>query len=217
LWAGVAIGGRVDQRGRVQHHRLGWRDEPVGELLAARLALPVSVAPHVEAMAAAELLLSADGAEPGGSALYFYAREVVGVSLTVSGAVHTPRTGPGSIGHLPCGPTELLDPDGTGRLEDAVGDSGLLRAARAAGLAVRSCAQLHALARDGEPTALDLVDERARVLGRAVGLLGDVVNPDHVVLGGQAFTDYPEALGEVSRSAREASAAPERQLRVTAA
>lgn len=216
LWAGVAIGGRVDPHGRVDHPRLPWTAAPVGEVLSSTLGLPVSVAPHVEAMAAAELL-HVPPKNPHGSTLYYYAREMVGVSLTINGAVHTPTAGPGSIGHLPAGPTELLDPRRTGRLEDTVTDTGIIEAALAAGLAVDSVSAVHRLASDGDDTALALLRERARVLGRSIGLISDVVNPDHIILGGQAFTDFTDTLRDVARAVSETSAAPRRDLRVTAA
>ncbi|WP_127781771.1 ROK family protein [Rhodococcus sp. X156] len=216
LWAGVAIGGRVHPNGRVDHPRLGWTDAPVGEVLSASLGLPVSVAPHVEAMAAAELMLTPE-TSPRESTLYFYAREMVGVSLTINGAVHTPTSGPGTLGHLPTGGTTLLDPRRTGRLEAAVGDTGLVDAAVAVGLAVTDIAQLHEQAAAGQPTAVALLSERALVLGRAVGLISDIINPDHIILGGQAFTDAPQTLREVAAAINTHSAAPQRDVRVTAA
>jgi hypothetical protein len=74
LGAGVAVGGRVDERGVVlDHPRLGWQGVAVGERLSGAIGLPVTVAPHVEAMAAAELHLSQEGAAKE-STLYFYAR-----------------------------------------------------------------------------------------------------------------------------------------------
>ena len=216
LWAGVAIGGWVDPRGRVDHHKLSWSSAPVGETLSGALGLPVSVAPHVEAMAAAELLLvpPKNGAT---STLYFYARETVGVSLTINGAVHTPTAGAGTIGHLPTGPTDVLDPRRTGRLEDTVSDTGVVEAALAAGLQVNGVEGVHRLAAAGNVTAWTLLRERAHVLGRAIALVSDIINPDHVILGGQAFTDSAATLPDVARSVSESSVAPRRELRVTAA
>ncbi|GAB2685168.1 ROK family transcriptional regulator [Saccharopolyspora gloriosae] len=216
LWAGVALGGRVDEHGRVEHSRLGWREAPVGELIGARLGLPISVAPHVESMAAAELSFGPPH-EPHGSTLYCYARETIGVALTIDGAVHNPRTGPGGIGHLPAGPTELLDPRRTGRLDDAVSDTGVVEAARTVGLPVGSTAELAARGEAGDGSALALLRERARVLGRCIGQVADVINPDRIILGGQAFTEFSGTPREVARSAAENSAVPQREFQVTAA
>ncbi|MFM9377169.1 ROK family protein [Gordonia sp. VNK21] len=212
LWGGVAIGGRVGDKGVVDHPRLGWTGVRVGELIAAELGLPVSVASHVEAMAAAELVVNP--AESSQNFLYFYAREMAGIAFSVDGTVHTPAAGPPTIGHFPTGPTRLLDPNSTGRLEDAVGDSGVLEAAAAAGLNVTSLDELRAAARTGDTVAHEILAERAEVLGRTVALMSDIFNPDHVILGGQAFTDYPEALPVVSKALRATSVINNRDVRV---
>lgn len=212
LWAGVAMGGRVSGKGVVDHPRLGWEGVRVGELIAQTLNLPVSVASHVEAMAAAELVVNP--ADTRANFLYFYAREMAGIAFSVDGTVHTPAAGPPTIGHFPTGQTRLLDPENTGRLEDAVGDSGVLRAAAAAGVDVDSLEGLRNAARTGNTAAHEILAERAEVLGRTVALISDIFNPDHVVLGGQAFTDYPEALPVVSKALRATSVITNRDVRV---
>ncbi|WP_143965857.1 ROK family transcriptional regulator [Gordonia zhaorongruii] len=212
LWAGVAIGGRVADGGVVDHPRLGWQGVPVGRVIAESIGLPVSVASHVEAMAAAELVVNPS--EQGQNFLYFYAREMVGIAFSVDGTVHTPAAGPPTIGHFPTGTTQYLDPDGTGRLEDAVGDSGILHAAASAGLDISSIDGLRTAARTGNEVAHAILIERAEVLGRTVALISDIFNPDHVILGGQAFTDYPESLPAVSKALRATSVVTQRDVRV---
>lgn len=213
LWAGVALGGRVSAGGLADHPRLGWEQAPVGRVIAESLDLPVSVASHVEAMAAAELVVNPD--DKRSSFLYFYAREMVGTAFSVDGAVHTPAAGPPVIGHFPTGPTTLLDPYGTGQLEAATGDTGVVDAARALGLDVADIDAVHELARSGNSAARDLLDERADVLGRAVALIADIFNPDHIILGGQAFTDYPSTLPRVATAIRGTSVVPGRDVRVS--
>lgn len=217
LGAGVAIGGRVDDRGVVADHpRLGWKDVTLGERLSGAIGLPVTVAPHVEAMAAAELHLSEEY-ESQGSTLYFYGRETVGVALALHGAVHSPKSGPHTIGHLPTRNVELLDPKRTGRLEDAVTDTAVVDAARAQKLPVRTIADLHKLADGGNETARAVVAERGRVLGEAAALVADIFNPDRLILGGQAFTDHTAILPHVSAALKATSAEPGRSVRVSGA
>nr|WP_076476191.1 ROK family transcriptional regulator [Williamsia sterculiae] len=217
LWTGVAIGGRVHPDGSVDHPRLGWENAPVGKVLAETLGLPVSVASHVEAMAAAELVVNPTSPQvvEAGSFLYFYAREMVGIAFTVGGTVYTPTSGPPVIGHFPVGATRLLDPRHTGRLENTVSDTGIVEAAEAAGMSVESIEDVHEAARLGDNTAREILTERAEVLGRTVGLVADLFNPDHVILGGQAFTDSPSTLATVAKSVREVSATPTRDMRVS--
>lgn len=213
LWAGVALGGRVAPGGLVDHPRLGWSGAPVGRIIAETVGLPVSVASHVEAMAAAELVVNPD--QKKSSFLYFYAREMVGTAFCVDGTVHTPTAGPPVIGHFPTGPTTLLDPEKTGRLEPTASDTGVVDAAQALGLSVDDIEGVHDLARGGDATARALLEERAEVLGRTVALIADIFNPDHIVLGGQAFTDFPATLPTVAKAVKTTSVVANRDVRVS--
>lgn len=227
LWVGVAIGGAVDSAtGLVDHQRLGWRQAPVGPVLADALGLPVSVASHVDAMAGAELLLGKRRFAPGSStSLYVYARETVGYALVIGGRVHCPASGPGTIAQLPV-QSELLG--GSGQLESTVSDEAVLAAARRlrilpevansnrGGASTSAMADLLKVARAGNQQARELLSERARVLGGAVALLRDLLNPDDVVVGGQAFTEYPEGMAAVETAFAARSVLAPRDIRVTA-
>jgi len=223
LWVGVAIGGVVDGgTGHVDHARLGWRQAPVGPVLAEALGLPVSVASHVDAMAGAELLLGMRRFAPKSStSLYIYARETVGYALVIDGRVHSPASGPGTIATLPA-TSELLG--GSGQLESTVSDKAVLAAARRlrilpaarTGGSGAAITELLRAARNGNQRAKDLLAERARVLGEAVALLRDLLNPDELVVGGQAFTEYPEGMEQVEAAFAARSVLPPRDIRVTA-
>ena len=146
-----------------------------------------------------------------------YARETVGYALSIGGKVHSPASGPGTIAGLPA-QSDLLG--GTGQLESTVSDEAVLIAARkhrvipAEGPASTMAAVLRA-ARQGNEQARALLAERARVLGEAVALLRDMLNPDDLVVGGQAFTEYPEGMSLVEDAYRQRSVLPARDIRVT--
>ena len=222
LWVGVAMGGVVDPAtGTVDHPRLGWSGAPVGSAFAETMGLPVSVAVHVDAMAGAELLLGISPAAPArgdrSTSLHVYARETVGYALVIGGRVHSPATGPGTIAALPAH-SELLG--GSGRLESTVSDEAVLAAARRLGVIPGAGhpalgAVLRA-ARGASAPARELLAERARVLGSAVALLRDMLNPDDLVVGGQAFTEYPEGMADVEAAYAKSSTLPLRDIRVTA-
>ncbi|OBK10675.1 hypothetical protein A5636_15095 [Mycobacterium asiaticum] len=226
LWVGVSIGGTVDSAsGLVDHPRLGWRQAPVGPVLADALGLPVSVAAHVDAMAGAELLLGMRRFAPGSAtSLYVYARETVGYALVIGGRVHCPASGPGTIAALPV-QSELLG--GSGQLESTVSDEAVLAAARRlrilpgiapanrGGASTTATTDLLRVARAGNDQARQLLAERARVLGEAVALLRDLLNPDELVVGGQAFTEYPEAMEDVEAAFSARSVLAPRDIRVT--
>ena len=230
LWVGVTAGGVVDSAtGHVDHARLGWTDAPVGPVLAETLGLPVSLASHVDAMAGAELLLgarrlnapaqpeSAGRAAPATS-LYVYARETVGFALSIGGRVHSPTSGPGTIAALPA-QSELLG--GSGQLESTVSDEAVLTAARKLRVVPSdgpssSISGVLRAARQGNAGAAELLAERARVLGETVALLRDMLNPDDLVVGGQAFTEYPEGMALVEAAYEKRSVLSPRGIRVTA-
>ncbi len=220
LWIGVAAGGVVDgATGYLDHPRLGWSDAPVGPVLAESLGLPVSVASHVDAMAGAELLLGVRRQPTkAATSLYIYARETVGYALSIGGQVHSPSSGPGTIAGLPVR-SELLG--GTGQLESTVSDEAVLTAARKAGIVpadgpTSTVTAVLRAATQGNAEAAALVAERARVLGEAVALLRDLLNPDDLVVGGQAFTGYPEGMRIVESAFAERTVLGHRDIRVTA-
>ncbi|WP_396905174.1 ROK family protein [Mycolicibacterium phlei] len=226
LWVGVASGGVVDSiTGYLDHPRLGWSDAPVGPVLADALGLPVSVASHVDAMAGAELLLGGRKQSATDTfkatertSLYVYARETVGYALSIGGRVHSPASGPGTIAALPA-QSELLG--GSGQLESTVSDEAVLIAARKARIIPvegpgSTLQALLKVARGGNEKAQELLTERARVLGEAVALLRDMLNPDELVVGGQAFTEYPEGMAEVEAAFARRSVMPAREIRLTA-
>lgn len=222
LWVGVAVGGIVDSAsGTVTHPRLGWVSAPVGAVLANVLGMRVSVASHVDSMAAAELILGLRRfTAPRTTSLYVYARETVGYALVIDGRVHSPQSGPGSIAALPV-QSELLGQSGT--LESTVSDEAVLTAARrlrilsgeGAGSSIAALLQVARNSDRGE-SARQLLTERARVLGESVALLRDVLNPDEIVVGGQAFTTYPEGMAEVEKGFASKSILPQREIRMTA-
>lgn len=200
IWGGVATAARITGPGHIDHELLDWTGVPLAEMFADRVGVPFAVAPHVEAMAATELLMGHETHE--GTTLVVYAREHLGSALVIDGVVHQPRAGSPDLTHLPVGDTSLLDDRGRGLL-DVVGDSGLVRAAGRHAIEVGSVAELAARARRDSVADAILV-ERATVLGRLVSLLSSITRPDAVVLCGQAFTDHPRYLSALIRATREA-------------
>ncbi|QKT06201.1 ROK family protein [Gordonia sp. X0973] len=199
LWAGVAVGGDVDgTTGTVDHPVRGWRGAPVGAIVGAALRMPVSVCEHVQAMAAAELVLAptATVAAKGRSSLYWYARETVGMALTVDGQVQVPTSGAGTVAHVPvCAPHFAVEGGRVTGLQDVIGSAALARAARTTGVALDSSV---------------LRDERARALGEAIATISDVLNPDAVIVAGDAFADHPRGLAPVQAAFDAARHLPHR-------
>ncbi|MVU79620.1 ROK family protein [Nocardia sp. ET3-3] len=225
LWTGVALAGRVDPAaGVVDHPRLGWQAAPVAAVFSSVLDLPVSVSAHVEAMAAAELLLTREPGEETrpGSSLFVYARETAGVAVTLHDRVHTPANGPGSIAHLPTGSEVECTCGRRGCLEAAIGERALLERAVRKGVLPKpeaprrpAVTDLYRAADSGNAAARELLIERAEILGRTAALVRDMFNPDRVVLGGQAFTGWRPGMERVAKAFAESTTLPAADLRIS--
>ncbi|GAA2153344.1 ROK family transcriptional regulator [Kitasatospora kazusensis] len=182
---GAITGGTVDpERGvTVRHEPLGWYEVPLGRLLERASGLPVRVDNHARALAQAEILFGRPAARR--SLVQLFVGHVVDVALAVGGRVHLgPQGATGEVAHLrvpggtadcPCGRR--------GCFAAAASDTTLYRDAVTAGvIAAPERAEMIAAVRAGDARADRLVLRRARLIGQAVALLVDVVNPDVVVL-----------------------------------
>ena len=189
LWGGAALGGAVDtETGVIDHPILHWKNLPLGQRLHQALGVPVSVAEHVQAMAAAEVLLGGQMVSDD-TVLFFYARETVGMSLIIAGEVFQPARGAGTIASLPVAPGPL-DTEPIAPLQTVIGTAALKAAAARLGC---------------NDSAGVLADARARVLGEAVASLRDVLNPDSVIVAGDAFAAHPQGLAPVQAAFDAAS------------
>ncbi|MED7951296.1 ROK family protein [Kitasatospora sp. NPDC058201] len=182
---GAVTGGAVDrERGvMVRHEPLGWRDLPLGELLAKASGLPVQVDNHARALAQAEILFGHPAARR--SMVHLFVGHVVDAALAVAGTVHVgPQSPTGDVAHLPVADSDELCHCGrTGCLAVAASDTTLFEAAAAEGITrTPDRTEFTAAVLAGDPRADKLVRRRAATVGRALALLADVVNPDLLVL-----------------------------------
>lgn len=197
---GAVTGGAVDaERGvTVRHEPLGWREVPLRALLERATGLPVRVDNHARALAAAEVLFGDPAARR--SMVHLFVGHVVDASIAVGGQVHQgPPSVTGDGGHLPVpGSTARCHCGRRGCLSVAASDTTLFAAAAEQGVIARPDRQLLlAAVRAGDERALALVRERARLVGGALALLADVVNPDLLVLTETFALADPACLDEV--------------------
>ncbi|MGW3422762.1 ROK family protein [Streptomyces phaeochromogenes] len=215
LGVGVATGGWVDRDSGtiVEHPLLGWRDVRAREVIHALTGVPVHVDGHARALVNGERLFGRT-AGGGRSLLHLFVGNVVDAAFATHDEVHHgPRSQSGAIAHLPlAGGTELCDCGRTGCLQAELSERTLCRRAREAGV-VRTSDPMHVLAAaaDGDPVAVRLLLHRARMVGRAAGLLLDVLNPDTVVvteMGAVHREDCLAALREEVGPDRAAAVVP---------
>ena len=91
-----------------------------------------------------------------------------------------------------------------GCLEATISDRAVVAQALSSGAVIQgservTIADVYRAASSGSIPAHELLVDRARVLGRTVAMLRDLFNPDRVILGGQAFTDYPAGVPQCRR------------------
>src|SRR5215472_95744 len=194
LAVGVATAGVVDPdegliRSAVDTIR-GWAGVPLVRRLEEITGLPVAVENDVNAMGLAETCVGA--AQGARSAIVVAVGTGIGGALLLDGRLWRGRTGSAAeIGHIPVdvGGGENAVPCNCGRAGhlEAIA-AGPAIAARYAALAGdgRTC-RLQDVGRacaEGDEAAIGVVGHAGSVLGRALGGLCNVADPDVVVLGG---------------------------------
>lgn len=214
LGVGVATGGWVDPAHGtvVRHTQLGWSDVAIRDVLEARLGLPVRVESHSRALARAEQLIGVHRERARKSLVHLFVGNVVDAALATGGAVHHgPRSAAGDVGHLPVGSGSLLGPTvcgcgRTGCVQATVADRAVARHATMAGLLPRPVfADLLTALETGDRDVRMLFRDRARLVGRAVALLLDVINPEVLVVTEAGVVRDPDLLAELRGEVAERS------------
>jgi predicted NBD/HSP70 family sugar kinase len=203
---GLATGGWVDTDAGtvVEHPVLGWRNVHAGALLARTTGLPVRIDSNSRALLRAEQLFGAVAARARTSAVHLFVGNVVDVAFAVGGVVHQgPRSAAGAVAHLPVeGCIELCACGRVGCLQVAVSERVLVHRALAGGLIDRpEVAALVEAARGGNPAAVALLQERARLVGRAAGLLLDLFDPEVLVVAEAGANRLPACLATLRAEA----------------
>jgi predicted NBD/HSP70 family sugar kinase len=169
----------------------GWTGAQLAEALAAELAIPVAIDNDAALGALGETIW---GSHAGARSLaYIKLASRVGVGLVLDGAVYRGHAGlAGELGHL------TVDPDGPvcwcgsrGCLELYAGGGAILRGLSGydddrGGLEAMIDAAL-----GGDAEVIAAVRAAARHLGRGVAALVNLVDPQHVVVGGELSRRAP--------------------------
>lgn len=190
-----------------------WRDleldaHATGAALEEVLGLDVVTADHIAAVAAAEFIHRRHGT--GGINTYLYARNSAGFVMAVDRGLQTEVSRVASLTHFPSGTDVLCRCGHAGCFSASAGDQAIAQEAYAAGLVDRARIEdVYLAAGSGSDHALALLRRRARLLGRLAAAVRDMVDPDRLILVGQAFTDFPPLLDEVVASFAETTRLPE--------
>ncbi len=188
LGMGLGLAGIVDsERGLLrQSPFLGWRDLPLRDLLRAKVKVPVYIDNDVNTLTLAERWFgSGQGVD---DFLTLTVGRGIGMGIVANGQFYRGvQGGAGELGHTVVDPQgELCSCGKRGCLETMVGDPGLLRAANALlERPVASTDELLALAEAGDGRAQAVFAHAGAVLGRAVGNLINIFDPQRIIISGE--------------------------------
>jgi predicted NBD/HSP70 family sugar kinase len=194
---GIAVAGVVSREDGFVHFapNLGWREVPLGKLVADRLGsgLPVVIANEADLGA---LAAHTWGAGVGVRHLIYVTSEVgVGGGLVIDGRPLVGAAGcAGEVGHVQVNPNGVHCRCGAvGCWETEIGGPAMLRRIGIAEKSYKPEAVTRLLreASWGDPVALAAVQDVGRWLGTGLAGLVNVFNPQRVVLGGFLATMWP--------------------------
>ncbi|MDA4892243.1 ROK family protein [Streptomyces sp. MS2A] len=221
---GVGTAGVIDPAGSVASATdviREWTGFPLGALLTERTGAPTTVVNDVHAAAVAEARI---GAGAGARTLLVVTVGTgIGGAVVIDGELHRGATGTaGSLGHI-----AVLAPERLATRRCSCGVEGHVEA-MASGPALerrfaemsgspRPLREVAALAAAGDPVALDVIAEGARLLGHALASANALVDADTIVVGGGVAEIGDRYRAAVADAYRERAMPGPRAARVRAA
>jgi predicted NBD/HSP70 family sugar kinase len=187
LGAGVALAGPIDPTRHRAHASAilpGWTDVPVVESLTERLGVPVHLDNDANLGALAEVTLGAG--RSADTALYVQMSSGIGAGLIVDGRPFRGAAGlAGEIGHIAVDETgEICRCGNRGCLETIASGPAIAALVETSRSGPLTTLDLVALANEGDLRAQRAIADAGRAVGRAVGAVCNIFNPEMVVVGG---------------------------------
>lgn len=190
--AGVSVPGLVDRAegSLIVSPNLGWQRVPVRALLEEETGLPTFVENDANAAAFAELWYGPLDEVSTRTLLSVLVVEGLGTGLIINGELHVGTSiGLGGFGHM------TMDPNGPdcscgrrGCWETFASNRATLQRFHklsGSGSSVRSVTEIISLARQGDQTALSVIETTAHYLGEGIASLAHGLSPEVVVIGGE--------------------------------
>ncbi len=202
IGVGVSFSGPVAPDGRIQRASIvpTWAGVNIRDVFAPALQRPIFADNESNCSALAEMTW---GAAIGEEDFVFFTVDVgVGGAIVAKGRVLTGVAGgAGEFGHMTIDPEgELCRCGNRGCLELTASFSPALAvASRAFGRAIE-IDELVRLARDGDVGCARLVEDTALKAGRGLGMIGAVLNPGLVIVGGRGAVAGEMLLGPLRRA-----------------
>ena len=198
LGMGVILRGRVDSSSGYSYNVFNFDDRPLSQVIQQKTGIPTIVENDTRAMAYAEYMNGdASGAQ---NALFVNICKGVGVGIVIGGKLYYGKSGfAGEFGHIPffdndtichCGKKGCLETEASGyALENnfnhrlSQGASSILSDKYKSGEPVTMLDIIEA-AKSDDVLSIDLITELGEKLGRGIGVLINLLNPELVVIGG---------------------------------
>ena len=202
---GVAVPGvvRVPEGSVGSIPEFGWNDLPLGRLLRDRCDIPVIVENDANAIAFGELRR---GAGKGLSSLVaIFLGRGFGAGIIANGELYRgARAEAGEVGYMLMDRFALTRRYGeSGDLEDRIGSVALTRRAVERGIPLPesggvTAEVIFALARAGDPAAIEIGDEILDMVSIAIASLVVVLDPEIVIVGSSFLGGATEAIAAVN-------------------
>lgn len=197
---GIGLCELVDNEGRiVSAHRVGVLDEQLRTAFYDFETVVIESDVHAAALAEARFGAGQDMKQ------WVYVNAGTGISSVLMKGADCYNGAHGWAVCLGMSPVDLANGNHgneTDFIEDRAGSAGLVREAREAGLALDTAWELLAAAERGDSKAVLVLEKGGHILGNAIALLVNMLDPQRVVVGGGlASLDGPywRALGEAAR------------------
>lgn len=192
LAVGVQVPGTTDGRTVLESVQLEWHEVPLAERFESIAGVPVLLVNDVDAEAIAEAGLDS---APSGYRLFIHSGGGIGAAVTLDGELAPgPRDRAGEIGHVQVVFGDAARPCRCGRrgcLESAAAMGPMLGEEFSDAL---DASAVRALVARADQT---LIDDGARALARAIKLIGALLDPIEIVIGGPATELGPRFLERV--------------------
>jgi glucokinase-like ROK family protein len=194
LGVGVATAGYVRPATGivVSASNLGWRDVDLGQAIQTATGLPTLVGNNANAAALGELYYGAGA----GIANFIYVAigNGIGTGLVLDGQLYRgARNGAGELGHTAvaaagpvcsCGRTGCLESLASGSAIELMARTELADSPPAGARARITAEMVFRRAQDGDAAAAAIVDTALNYLAIGIANMVNLINPDHVILGG---------------------------------
>lgn len=206
LGQGVTVRGRVDSVGGYSYNFLNMGHTPLSTIMYERTGIRTIIENDTRAVAFTEYVMNGDSQDE--NRLFIYADKGIGVGIIIGGKLYYGKSGfSGEFGHIPffdnqiichCGKKGCLETEASGvALENALIKS--IKEGRASILSQRvedgekiDFVEIVEAANNDDVLCIELLGQIGEKLGRGIGVLMNLFNPDSVVIGGglAAAGDY---------------------------